>query len=58
MTEGLEVLVQLVMAAISTAPSRSSKLEPSRLTWALPCAAVGAPVLRAARSSAALLALL
>ncbi len=54
MTEGLEVLVQLVMAAISTAPSFSSKLEPSSFTCAVPCAAA----LRTARSAAAFFALL
>ena len=35
-TEGLEVLVQLVIAAITTSPWSSSKVSPSRVTgWAL-----------------------
>jgi hypothetical protein len=56
MTEGLEVLVQLVMAAISTAPSLSSNAEPLSATFAMPWAPP--PALRAWRSSAALRALL
>ncbi len=38
MTEGFDVFVQLVIAAISTAPSLSSKLWPSTDTLATPCA--------------------
>ena len=37
-TAGFEVLVQLVMAAISTAPSLTSKLLPPTLAGALPVA--------------------
>src|SRR2546430_14624241 len=52
-SEGLEVLVQLVMAAINTAPSLSSRRCPSRVSGTAPRACG----LRARRSSAALAAL-
>ena len=53
MTDGFDVLVQLVMAAISTAPSFSSKVLPSTVAVAMPLA-VG---FLAARSSAVFLPL-